>query len=65
MTRWSKWKKRIEEFICDDLKDRVDIHATVYRKTHDQLGKVWIELDKKVIFEANTLEWEMEYFTLL
>lgn len=64
MSRWSKWKKRIEEFICEELKDRVDVHATVYRETHDQRGKVWIELDKRVIFEANTLEWDMEYYTL-
>lgn len=64
MARWSKWKKRIEEFICKDLKDRVDFYATVYRQTHDQRGKVWIELDKKVIFEANTLEWEIEHYTL-
>lgn len=64
MARWSKWKKRIEEFICEELKGRVSIHATIYRKTHDQLGKVWIELDKRIIFEANTLEWEIEYFTL-
>lgn len=47
-----------------ELKDRVEFHATVYRKTHDQLGKVWIELDKKNIFEANTLEWQIEHFTL-
>ncbi|KNY27592.1 SF0329 family protein [Pseudobacteroides cellulosolvens] len=64
MARWSKWKKKIEEFICEDLKDRVEFYATVYRGTHDQRGKVWIELDKKVIFEANTLEWEIEYYTL-
>jgi len=64
MPRWSKWKKRIEEFICKELKDRVKIHATVYRETHDQRGKVWIELDKRVIFEANTLEWMLEYYAL-
>lgn len=64
MTRRSKLKKTIEEFICDDLKDRVKFYATVYRETHDQKGKVWIELDKKIIFEANTLEREIEYFSL-
>jgi len=64
MPRWSKLKKRITDLICDELKDRIDIYATVYRGTHDQRGKVWIELDKKVIFEANTLEWEIEYFGL-
>lgn len=64
MSRWSKYKKQITELLCDELKERVGIYATVYRKTHDQMGKVWIELDKKVIFEANTLEWEIEYFGL-
>ena len=64
MARWSKSKKRIEDFVCEELKDRVKFHATVYRQTHDQRGKVWIELDKKIIFEANTLEWEIECYTL-
>lgn len=64
MPRWSKLKKRIIDLICDELKDRIGIYATVYRGTHDQRGKVWIELDKKIIFEANTLEWEIEYFGL-
>jgi len=64
MTRWSKWKKNMEDLVCEDLKDRINFYATVYRKTHDQRGKVWIELDKEVIFEANTLEWEIEYFSL-
>lgn len=64
MPKWSKSKKRIEEFMSEELKDKVKFYATVYRGTHDQLGKVWIELDKKIIFEANTLEWEIEYYTL-
>lgn len=64
LARWSKLKKRITDLICDDLKDRIGIYATLYRETHDQMGKVWIELDKKVIFEANTLEWEIEYFKI-
>jgi hypothetical protein len=64
MTRWSKFKKQITDLFCDELKERIGIYATVYRGTHDQMGKVWIELDNKVIFEANTLEWEIEYFRL-
>lgn len=64
MSRWSKWKKRMEEFTCDELKDRIAFHATVYRETHDQRGKVWIELDKKIIFQANSLEWQMEHYKL-
>lgn len=64
MEKWSKLKKKIEELISEDLRGRIHFYATVYRKTHDQRGKVWIELDKKIIFEANTLEWEKAYFTL-
>lgn len=64
MARWSKFKKQITDLVCDELKERVGIYATVYRGTHDQMGKIWIELDKKVIFEANTLEWAIEYYSL-
>jgi hypothetical protein len=61
---WSKSKKQITNLMCSELKGRIGIFATVYRKTHDQKGKIWIELDKKVIYEANTLEWLIEYETL-
>lgn len=64
MTRWSKFKKQITELLCDEFKKRIGIYATIYRGTHDQRGKVWLELDKKVIFEANSLEWEIEFYGL-
>ena len=45
MARWSKCKKRIEEFICEGLKDRVNFYATV-------LGKLTI---KEVRFGLNLI----------
>lgn len=57
--QWSKLKKQLKDLWCDSLKDRLDIHATSYRKSHDSLGKIWITLDGQVVFEANSIENEM------
>ena len=64
MPIWSKLKRQIMDLVCDELKERIGIYATIYRGTQDHTGKVWLEFDRKVIFEANTLEWEIEYYKL-
>lgn len=64
MPRWSKLKKQIKSLFCDELKERIGIYAVRYKKANDQPGRVWIQLDKKIIFEANRLKWETEYLRL-
>lgn len=54
--KWSKLKKKLEGFICDSLKDRVSYYATNYRKAHDQLGRAYITVDKKEVFNMCTIK---------
>lgn len=39
--KWSRAKK-LKSFICDSLKERVDLHVINYRKAHDQLRRAVI-----------------------
>jgi hypothetical protein len=43
--QWSKLKARVKERICPELRDRVDFHLTSYRRSHDDVDKVWITID--------------------
>lgn len=59
-TQWSKIKKRLEEFLCDSLKDRVSYFATSYRGAHDGQGRVCICVDKKEILNMPfTAQWSI------
>ncbi|WP_441296780.1 SF0329 family protein [Bacillus sp. Marseille-P3661] len=45
--QWSKTKTILENFLCDKLKGRIKIYATVYRNFHDGPSRVWITFEKK------------------
>jgi len=60
--RWSKQKSMLEGRICDSLKGRVEFFSTRYRGTHDQEGRSWIVLDKKIVFDMCTLKWKVGYY---
>lgn len=62
--QWSKTKSTLESFLCDKLKERVKIYATVYRKFHDRPGRVWITLDGKEILSASDVTYEIKHETL-
>ncbi|UPM52843.1 hypothetical protein MY490_13495 [Gottfriedia acidiceleris] len=51
----SKVKKKLEGFICDSLKNRVQFTVTNYRKAHDQLGRAFITVDKKEVLNMCTI----------
>lgn len=53
--KWSKVKKRIDSFICNSLKGRVQFNIANYRKAHDQLGRVFVTVDKKEVLNMCTL----------
>ena len=56
--QWSKLKTTVESFLCENLKGRVQIYATVYRKLHDGPSRVWITFDKKeIVSSADTTYW--------
>ncbi|WP_010095434.1 hypothetical protein [Ornithinibacillus scapharcae] len=59
--QWSKTKTTLESFLCDRLKGRVRIHATVYRKFHDGPSKVWITFDKREIVSATDVTFAIEH----
>jgi hypothetical protein len=59
--QWSKLKAKLENFLCDKLKGRIQIHATVYRKFHDSPSRVWITLDKKIILGASDATYAVEH----
>ena len=61
--KWSKVKKKIESFICDSLKDRIQFTVTNYRKAHDQTGRAFIIVDKKDIFNMCTLSSNNALYT--
>jgi hypothetical protein len=59
--QWSKTKSTIESFLCEKLKGRIKVHATVYRKFHDRPSRVWITLDKKEIVSASDISYAVKY----
>jgi hypothetical protein len=46
---WSKNKKRLDQLMCDNLKNRVDFHCVAYRM-QDGIGRCYITVDKKEFF---------------
>ncbi|WP_338749344.1 hypothetical protein [Bacillus sp. FJAT-52991] len=56
---WSKVKKKLESYLCDSLKNRVQFTVTNYRKAHDQMGRAFITVDKKEVLNMCTITSEM------
>ncbi len=59
--QWSKTKSILESFLCDKLKGRIKIYATVYRELHDGPSRVWITFDKKEILSASDITYRVEH----
>jgi len=51
--QWSKTKSTLESFLCEKLKGRIELYATVYRKFHDGPSRVWITFDQREILSAS------------
>lgn len=62
--KWSKTKSIIESFLCDKLKGRIKIYATVYRKFHDRPSRVWITFDHKEILSASAVSYAVKHAKL-
>lgn len=56
--QWSKLKARVKDFICPELRDRIDFHLTSYRESHDGADKVWITVDGKRVFNCKHYPYE-------
>lgn len=50
---WSKLRAKIREFICPELRDRIDFHVTSYRHSHDEAEKAWITVDGERVQTAS------------
>lgn len=59
--QWSKTKAILESFLCDRLKGRIQIHATVYRKFHDGPSRVWLTYDKRELVSAADVTFAVEH----
>jgi hypothetical protein len=59
--QWSKTKSTLESFLCDELKGRIKIYATVYRGSHDGPSRVWITLDKEEILSASDVTYTVRH----
>ncbi|MFN7252410.1 MAG: nonribosomal peptide synthetase [Anaerobacillus sp.] len=59
--QWSKTKSTLESFLCDKLKGRIKLYATVYRKFPDCPARVWITFDKKEIVSASDLTYAVKH----
>ncbi len=57
--QFSKLKKTLESFLCDSLRGRLEIYATVYRHSHDDKTRVWLTLDNEQIFSAADLTFQV------
>lgn len=57
---WSKTRKRLEDLICDSLKNRVKFFVTQYRKSHDQQGRACIIVDGKEVFDMCDLKYNVK-----
>ena len=56
--QWSKLKSRVKNFICPELRERIDFHLTSYRASHDGADKVWITIDGERIFSCKHYPYE-------
>lgn len=54
---WSDLRARIRENLSPDIRDRIDFHVTVYRKSHDSAyGRAWITIDRKQVASWSDFE---------
>jgi hypothetical protein len=55
---WSQLRKQIRSLICDELRDRVDFHKAVYRKSWESAyDRAWIAIDGEEAFELSHGAW--------
>lgn len=55
---WSSMRRQLEqENICESLKGRIQYFVTRYRKSHDEEGRVAIQLDGQEVFKSCYYDW--------
>jgi len=51
---WTKLRTLLYERITPGLRDRVAIHQARYRRTREEVGRVWVTLDGRELISFNT-----------
>lgn len=59
--QFSKLKSKLVGFLCDQLKGRIQINATVNRKFSDSPKRVWITIDKREILSASDVSYAIKH----
>lgn len=54
--QWSKLKQTIENRFADNVKGRVELFSTAYRKPNSNNGRGWITIDKEEIVNFATIK---------
>jgi len=57
---WSKLRKRVLSLVVPELRDRIDIHCTTYRKACDLAGEEWITIDGQRVFFGGYCHWHKQ-----
>jgi hypothetical protein len=55
--KWSQQRKRIRDFICPELRKRIDFHVTSYRESLHDVGEAWITVDGEKVLGAGYYKW--------
>jgi len=56
--KWSQLRKQIRSLICEELRDRVDFHKAVYRKSWESAyDRAWITIDGEEAFALSHGAW--------
>lgn len=51
--KWSKLKQNLESFLCPELVGRVEYRSTSYHYLPDKVGRCYITVDKKEVFNMS------------
>lgn len=59
---WNKMKQNLESFLCPALVGRVEYRATGYRYLPDKVGRCYITVDKREVFQMNDLSTGIRWY---
>ncbi|MHB8131467.1 MAG: SF0329 family protein [Mobilitalea sp.] len=59
---WSKLKQQLESFLCPALVGRVEYRATSYRYMPDKMGRCYITVDKKEVFNMSDVSSRIRWY---
>src|SRR5687768_9143814 len=52
--KWSRLKHLIEERLAPSIQARVSLHQARYRRTLEEVGRVWVSIDGREVISFDT-----------